>query len=1371
MLGLSAVCACLTKPEVRHGMKVRQYVATVVIAILYGAAQAAWLYSQPAREPVRRFVDPPSLAKLERAFVDPPPSAKPHTWWHWMDGNVTREGITLDLEAMRDVGIGGAQIFQVAVGLPKGPVIYNSAEWRALIQHAIREANRLGLEICLHNCAGWSSSGGPWVKPEHAMQMVVSSELRVRGPAKLNLVLPQPPTRAGYYRDIAVIAFRTPRVEAAVGAGAGPKISASSPGFDPARVVDGDPTTVTGLSLSSRERADYVQFECPSTITVRSIVIVPGGGAGQRGELQVSDDGETFRKVCDIWVPQPNLLRCPWSTNFEASTGRIFRLAFTRPDNRSARVNFAEIDLEPGFRISNYGVKAGYDRGNPPPDRREILADEVAIDRSTLVDLTTDMDIQGRLHWEAPPGDWTIIRFGHTPTGKDNHPAEEEGRGLEVDKLSREACQAFWAGMLNRVIAEAGPLAGRTLKQILIDSYEVDCQNWTPRFREEFQKRRGYDPWPYLPVLTGRVVHSLDVSERFLWDFRRTIADLYADNYWGYFAERCHAHGMELATEPYGNGNFDDLIAGGRADMPMTEFWVGSGGDIVGGKLASSIAHTYGRKYVGAESFTATDSAGKWQNHPYKLKALGDIMWCAGVNRFIFHRYAHQPWRDLKPGMTMGPWGFHCERTVTWWEPGRAWMKYLARAQYLLQEGRFVADILYFAGEGSPSGLPGRDSLRPSPPAGYDYDGCDTQVLLNRVSVQDGRLVLPDGMSYVVLVLPDSDAMTPPVLRKVAHLVRSGAVVVGPKPSRSPSLQDYPECDRQVRVLADEVWGQCDGKTITEHAYGKGKVIWGQPIEQVLASLGLQPDFVATIQGKMATNIHYIHRILHGADVYFVSNQLPATSVVQCSFRTKGKQPELWHPDTGRVENVAAYRVEGDRTIVPLKLDPAGSVFVVFRKPYYLDHVVAFRRNGEEALHAIPAAKHRLEIRQAVYGVLTTELPDMVEVTQQLRALVRDNTLSIAATNEIAGDPAPNVVKQLRVEYLLDGKPMTKTVEEGQVLTLPEPGAKGLLEIRRAYYGIIPEGPIPTEPRTVDVTQQLASRVRDGRLTVIANNDLAGDPAHLVVKQLRVDYLVDGQPYTKTVWENQTLELPDGTERGVAKTELPYAALSVDTQGKLMLTAWNAGEYEAQTASGSTLVANVASVPEPLPVSGPWELRFPPNLGAPDRIELPELMSWTNHDEPGVKYFSGTASYFKHLSIPREMLQGNYVLVLDLGTVREIAEVMLNGKNLGVLWKPPFRVEVTQAARPGLNELEVRVTNLWPNRLIGDEQLPPDAEYNPGGAIKAWPQWLLERRPRPSGRIAFTTWHHWRKDSPLIESGLLGPVTLRVGRMVRLTTK
>jgi hypothetical protein len=1315
---------------------------------------------------------PQPPAELEKGFLNPPDSAKPHTWWHWVDGNISRLGITLDLEEMKRVGLGGAQIFDVAVGIPAGPVAYMSDAWRALVNHAAEQAARLGLELALHNCAGWSSSGGPWIKPEQAMQMLVVSELRVRGPQEFDGPLPQPPTRRGFYRDVAVLAYPTPPCETLTMAEARPKITSSAPDLDSSKLTDGNQDTIVTLPLPTTPPGAFIQVEFAQPFTARAVTIAPGWGASASGELQASDDGARFRKVADFFLSEPTLLGAPVVVTFAPTTARYFRLLFARSGRRGAAVRLAEVTLKAGQRLRDWPAKAGYFRANNLPLDPTQAPPEAVIHRAQIVDLTARLTSTGRLVWSVPPGHWTILRFGHTCTGKENHPAAPAGRGLECDKLSKEAVEAHFQAGLGKLLADLTPLAARGLKHVLIDSYEVDCQNWTPRFREEFQARRGYDPLPFLPAMAGRIVESVAVSERFLWDVRRTIADLFAENYYGHFARLCHAHGLSLSVEPYGNGGFDDLTAGGQADIPMSEFWVnGWGNDNQGSKLASSIAHTYGKRIVGAESFTADASHGRWQNHPYALKPLGDLMYCGGVNRFIFHRYAHQPWPDLKPGMTMGPWGFHFERTVTWWSQSRAWLAYLARCQYLLQSGLFVADLCYFSGEGAPYSPPARPALNPPPPPGYDYDVCNAEVLLSRMSVSAGRLALPDGMTYRLLVLPPDRTMTPPVLRKIQSLVAAGAAVLGPKPLSSPSLQDWPECDRQVQALADEIWGPCDGSRVTEHKYGRGKVFWGKPLAEVLAALEVPPDFELTAHGPWQPLIHYIHRRAGSTEIYFVCNQNRRPEVVEASFRVTGKVPELWHPDTGLIEPAPLYRQQAGRTIVPLRFDPAGSVFVVFRKPSAsVDHFISWQRDGAPVFSTTPPRRGKLHIVQALYGVLVPRSAEAVDVTSQLRERVRDGRLSVRADNSLAGDPAPDVVKQLWVEYAVGGQVFTKTVDEGQLLTIPEPGQAGPLELRRAIYGVLPENPPDAlRPRVVDVTEILRRRVQNDTLCVRADNSLAGDPAPFVIKQMRVDYTLDGEPYTRVVDENETLVLPDGTEGEHRYFEPPPPHLALTPPRGAVLTAWQPGLYEAVTASGKRFHAKVPSLPAPLELTGPWQLRFPPNLGAPPQAVFKQLVSWTDSPDPGIKYFSGTASYFYQLNLPPDLFKAGTVLMLDLGAVHEIAEVRLNDQDLGILWKPPFRVELTGAARPGTNLLEVRVTNLWPNRLIGDEQFPDDCEFTPGGALKAWPAWLLAGQPRPvKERICFTTWKHYSQDMPLLKSGLLGPVRLLVGRKVAL---
>lgn len=1068
---------------------------------------------------------------LVRGFRNPPDSAKPHTWWHWLNGNSSKVGITADLEAMKKAGIGGVQIFNVDCGIPDGPVPVMSDEWLEHTRHAIAEAARLGLEVCVHNCPGWSSSGGPWVKPEHAMQMLTWSEVQVQGPAAFSDVLPQPPTRMNYYRDIAVFAI--------------PHMSG------------------------------------------------------------------------------------PSST----------------------------------YRIRNIGPKSGFDR--PPMRDPDLVPDAPpGVPATSIVWLTHAMDAEGRLRWQVPEGSWTIIRMGHTCTGAVNAPAPATGRGLEVDKLSREAMDAFWPGFMGQVIRVAGPHAGRVLNNALIDSYETGYQNWTPRFREEFRKLRGYDPLPYLPVVTGRIVDNIEVSERFLWDFRRTISDLWAANYYGYFAELCHRYGLKLSVEPYGNGNFDNLQAGGLADIPMGEFWVPNAGSSETLKLAASAAHTYGRTIVGAESFTTDEARGRWLVEPYGIKALGDYVFTLGINRYIFHRYAHQPWLDLYPGMTMGPWGMHLERTVTWWNQAHAWFRYIARCQYLLQSGKFVADVCYFIGEARPNDLPGRSALQPPIPAGYDYDGCDAEVLLKRMSVRDGHIMLPDGMRYRVLVLPFSKFMTPEVARKVRELVRAGAIVIGPKPEKSPSLENYPACDQVVAAIGQEVWGDCDGVTRKERSYGKGRVFWGVTLQEVFRILRLPPDFQYRPVGD--ARIVYIHRRAGNADIYFVSNQQYRTVNVDCTFRVAGKEPELWHPDTGRIQPAPVWRVEQGRTVVSLRLDPAESVFVVFRKPPVGDTVTRVVHQGPRR---VPRTE-KIEVTFARY-----EAPDGsrgADVTERVRQLVAEGLTEIPATNEVFGDPVPLVVKRLRIEWRLNGIPKSATVDEHGVIVLS------------------PSGRVPVPP-----------------------------------------------PWSLTRGANGHVLVP-----------------------------WQSGTYELRTAAGKTKRLTVRTGATELPVTGPWTVHFDPRWGGPLQTSFNKLISWSEHENEGIRYYSGSAVYVREFQVPAGVVAPGREVVLDLGTVKNFAEVTLNGRDFGVLWKAPYRLNVTGALRAGKNVLQVRVTNLWPNRLIGDEHKPPEVEWN-GNALAAWPDWVWSGQTRPkSERYTFTTWRFWRKEDPLQESGLLGPVVIRSAERV-----
>jgi hypothetical protein len=1150
--------------------------------------------------------------ELENAFAHPPDSAKPWVYWFWLNGNITKEGITADLEAMKRVEIGGVLIMEVDQGIPKGPAAFMSDQWRELFKHVVAESGRLGLEVNMNNDAGWNGSGGPWIKPEQSMQKVVFTETELEGPQRFDGALPQPQAVKGFYRDIATLAF---------------------PAVGP-------------------------------------------------------------------------------------------------------------------YRIDNIQVKACYQTGGVGPAAQKELPPEMVIERGRIVDLSAQMDASGHVAWDVPAGKWTVMRFGHTSTGVENAPSPESGRGLECDKLSKEGIEANFDGMMGRLIEDVGPAAGKALISTHIDSWENGAQNWTARMRDEFQKRRGYDLLPFLPVMTGRVVGNLEISERFLWDLRQTISDLVVENYAGHLQTLAHQHGMRLSIEAYG-GPCDDAPYAGRADEPMAEFWIGGGGFPTPKEMASA-AHTYGKPVLGAESFTADDRE-RWLQHPATMKALGDRAFCDGVNRFVFHRYALQPWADRRPGMTMGPWGVHYERTQTWWEQAPAWHEYLGRCQFMLRQGLFVADICYLQPEAAPQ------SFNAHNPNGYDFDNCSAEALLTRMSVKNGRLALPDGMSYRLLVLPDVPTMTPPLLRKIKELVEGGVTVLGPRPQRSPGLTDFPKCDEELKQLADAIWADCDGKSVKEHRLGDGRVVWGMTPENLLAQAGVKPDF------RCQARLGYIHRALGDTDVYFVANPHPYGVDAQCAFRVTGKRPELWRPDSGRIERAAVFSDKDGCTTIPLTLEPSGSVFVVFRKSDEpLDPAVAVTREGKVVLSAADTAP-RIVIEKASYGVLN-DPQRMRDVRAEVQRRV-DGGEHVTPVAQLAqgGDPAPNVPKTLVVEYTEGDQRFSVTGSDNDSVHLS--GNLPTIVVEKATYGV----PGDTK-RTRDVKAKLQHLVDTGEMTFeVARMAEGDDPAVNVVKTLVAEYKIGGKHLTATGTDPDTitLALPPAPPEQVVEVHC-------GADGRLSIEAWLPGRCELKTASGKTFVAEAKSLPaQPgatVPqreVGGPWEVRFAPNWGAPERMSLEKLISWSEHSDPGVKYFSGAATYVKTLDVPSEMLGNGRHLYLDLGKVQVIAQVKLNGKDLGTLWKAPFRMDITEAATPGDNALEVKVVNLWVNRLIGDEQLPEDSERNPDGTLKKWPEWVNEGKPSPTGRFTFTTWRLWKKDAPLDQSGLLGPVTLVPSEIVQ----
>lgn len=1052
-------------------------------------------------------------------FKNPPSGAKPRVWWHWMSGNITKEGIRADLEWMKRVGIGGFQNFDAGLSTPQivdKRLVYMTPEWKDAFRFTATLADKLGLEMTIAGSPGWSESGGPWVTPAQAMKKYVWSETQVEGGRPFTGKLPKPPSAVGtyqnradrkwpveFYADSAVVAYRTAKAESVPA-----EITSSGGTFNTAALSDGDYSNATLLPAAAVGEKAWIQFEFPSSQTIHGATLATAGPGrhyahdpNPEQRIEASDDGIHFRTLASI--PAASDRASVFTVAFPAVTARYFRLTVltTPPPPRDpspavrAPIAFpgtlvAELVLHAEPVIDRFQDKAGfsataglYDLATPQGTG--------AIRKADIVDLTSKMRPDGSLDWTPSPGHWVVLRFGYSLTGAHNGPASPEATGLEVDKLSARHVKAYFDNYLDQYKATLGPLMGkRGLQYVVTDSWEAGTLNWTDDMLAEFSRRRGYDLRPWMPVLAGRVVESAEASDRVLWDFRRTIGELTSENHYDQLTTLLRARGMGRYSESHEYKRAfvgDGMEPKRKADIPMGAMWTQAPGkstdrydaDI---RESASVAHIYGQNLVAAESLTAANFA--WAYSPETLKPTADRLLAMGLNRFVIHTSVHQPVNDKIPGLGLGPYGQWFTRHETWAEMAKPWTTYLARSAYMLQQGRFVADVLYYYGDDS--NVVALFTQRPPRiPAGFNFDYVNSDALMTQFTVVNGRLTAKSGMSYRVLALdPNSRHMTLAVLRKLRDLVAAGAVVVGPKPIESPSEADD---QAEFHAIADSLWGS-----------GKGKIQAGRTLEQSLA--GMARDFEFS-RPQADAELMFVHRKLAGGDIYWVNNRQARVENLDATFRVTGKAAEIWHPDTG-VTEPASYRTANGRTTVPLRLEANDAVFVVFRK-------------------------------------------------------------AAAA--------------------------------------------------------------------------------------------------------------------------------PQRTIKPVMETALAT-------------------------------------------VDGSWEVAFQPNRGAPEKVTFDALHSWHTDADAGVKYFSGTATYTTTVEAPAAWFKPGANLWLDLGDVKNLADVTVNGKPLGIVWKEPFRINLAGAMKPGANVLVIRVANLWVNRLIGDQQ------------------------PGATKKYTYTARQFYAADSPLLPSGLLGPV-------------
>lgn len=1002
-----------------------------------------------------------SFSQLKEGFLNPPDSARPGVYWYFMDGNISREAITADLESMKKTGIGTVLFLEVNVGIPRGKVDFMSEEWMNLFSHIVRESERLGITINLGVGPGWCGSGGPWVKGEKSMKHLVFSSLQVSGSENKPITLTKPAPMKPYFGEGAF----TPELK--------------------------------------QKWLDYYEDVC--------VLAFPA----VTGDIKISDINEKALYYRDPYSSMPGVKAfLPSLANYYEPTS--------------------------GTAIS--------------PDK--------------IIDVTQFLKPDGTLDWKAPKGNWTIMRFGSRNNGAVTRPAPLPGVGFEADKMDTIAIDAHLASFTGKLLKNAGipdkKLQGG-LKMLHMDSWEMGAQNWTAKFRSEFKKRRGYDPLPFYPVYAGLIVESLEKSERFLWDLRQTDQELIIEYHAIHLKKYAHKYNLELSIEPYDLNPTADMELGAVADVPMCEFWSKDFGFNTSFSCiqAASIAHIEGKKVVAAEAFTAYLDA--WKQYPGSMKDQGDWAFAAGINKFMYHTYQHQflP-ENLKPGMTMGPYGVHHDRSQTWWPMVDGYHKYISRCQYVLQQGQTVADILYLTPEGAPqvfrapsSALTkgivpdkslvftakeemlqgeSKDSFLPDR-KGYNFDGCSPSQIL-KASVVDGKIVFPSGASYYILVLPKTETMTPALLTKIESLVKDGAVIIGNPPMKSPSLVNYPECDKQVAAISTSMWGGTTAPLlISNRNVGKGKIYWGGAFSSMkLPELYPDYDATASILRQMAIaedfesdgSLRYTHQLIKSGEIYFVSNKTDAAINVTSTFRVSEGTPQLWNPMTGETRELPEFEIKKSQIQIPLQFDAFESYFIVF------------------------------------------------------------------------------------------------------------------------------------------------------------NRDKKAKPANSI-------------------------------------------GLKNFAQPKVLLE-----------------------------VNNPWKVSFDPKWGGPENVMFDKLVDWTTRPEDGVKYYSGIGNYHNTFKLSKNIIADKKSdIYLDLGEVNNLARVRINGKDVGVVWTAPFRLNITDAVVPGENKIDIEVANLWPNRLIGDEKKPDD-----GIKENQWPDWLVNGKPRTSGRYTFTTYKHYNADSPLLKSGLIGPVKI-----------
>ncbi len=920
----------------------------------------------------KRFLTPLLLLGLTplaygqnaQEFQTPPHAAKPRVWWHWMNGNISKEGIKKDLEWMDKTGIGGFQNFDASLMTPvmvKEKLSYMTAPWKDAFKYTAKLAKEKGLEMAIAGSPGWSVTGGPWVKAGDAMKKYVWTEMVIEGGKEFNGSIKQAPSTTGpmqnahnpdsgfellggkpekpieFYQDIALLAYPIKENEQST-SDLEPTITSTGGAFSLSKLTDGDLENFDYLEPKNPGEDTYIQYEFKNPTKVYGVTFANEGygemavfrGAGNNRSIQYSVDGTNFIEILKV----PGLITAQNTLTFNPIVIKKIRLVYKTlppapagiealfggvPDTKPKGTQVSEFVVHTTPRVNLFEAKAGFVPWKE--NLNEQIIAETGANSNEVIDLTSKLQADGSLKWDAPVGKWAILRFGYSLTGKKNHPASPEATGLEVDKLDREGVTRYLENYLDQYKDASGGLMGAEgLTHMILDSYEAGHMTWTPAMFDEFKKRRGYDLKPFMPVLAGRIVNNSIESEKFLWDFRKTIGELIVENHYELIGELLAKRGMKRYTESHENGRIflaDGMDVKRKSDIPMSAMWqpgaladgkdeeVRSRGDI---RESASVAHIYGQNIVAAESMTTVGNS--YQPHPGSLKRTADMEMASGLNRFVIHTSVHQPLDNLVPGFALGPFGQWFTRQETWANQARVWVDYLGRSSYLLQQGKNIADILYYYGENHNITSITQEAL-PKIPAGYEFDFVNSSALKDAISTSNKKLTSRGGTSYQVLFLdPSAQKMTLGTLNRLLSLAKEGVTVGGTAPETSPSLSDsksnFDQVLKQLKALPN--------------------VQFGKDLGTMLLAKGVSPDVSIT---QNDAEILFQHRKNGEKEIYWLNSRTENENSANLSFRVSGKTPKIWNPETGEISNLS-YEIKNGRTEIAYQFKPWDALFIVF---------------------------------------------------------------------------------------------------------------------------------------------------------------------------------------------------------------------------------------------------------------------------------------------------------------------------------------------------------------------------------------------------------------------------------------------------------